>query len=186
MVQAKRCHTHRAAGHLHHRFHPDAHGQGLVYRLVGASSSSNIAWRSNLADAMAEARQTGRPILVDFSADWCPPCRVMQHDVWPNDEVEALANTHFIPVMIDVDANQADAMQYNISSIPTVAVLNPDGTEIAREGFMSRSAMVRFLSRHALPSTSTPPSRPVPTQQPDVDDQPKAVPAAGQLMATTR
>src|SRR5262245_24044113 len=40
-----------------------------------------VHWRP-IAEAEAAARQTGRPILYDFTADWCPPCRLMRREVF--------------------------------------------------------------------------------------------------------
>lgn len=149
--------------------------KGVFYRATGATAKNNIEWRTDLAGALTEARESGRPILVDFTADWCPPCRVMKQDVWPDKGVEELANGSYIPLLIDVDADQDTAMRYQVDSIPTISVLSPDGEEIARGGFMSRSAMLRFLKNHANSVAS--PAAPE-------EEQPEAIPAAAELVAS--
>src|SRR5690606_191277 len=54
--------------------------KGMVYRQVEAPASS-IGWRTDFDAALVEAARTNRPLLVDFTADWCPPCHVMKHEV---------------------------------------------------------------------------------------------------------
>jgi thioredoxin 1 len=47
----------------------------LVLVLLGASPASAADWKPFSADALAQAQQDGKPILVDIAADWCPTCR---------------------------------------------------------------------------------------------------------------
>lgn len=70
--------------------------KGFYYRASDVPPPpSSIQWRTDLASALLEAQRTDRAVLVDFSADWCPPCIVMKHDVWPDDSVEHRIATLF-------------------------------------------------------------------------------------------
>jgi thioredoxin 1 len=62
-----------------------------------------------------EVLQSTEPVLVDFWASWCPPCRAM------NPTIEALAR-NFKVCKVNVDNNQALAAHYNISSIPVLMI----------------------------------------------------------------
>lgn len=62
-----------------------------------------------------------KPILIDFWASWCPPCRVME----PVVEKFADDNPNVIVLKIDIDANPEIAAHYGVASIPTfVSILD--------------------------------------------------------------
>jgi thiol:disulfide interchange protein len=126
--------------------------KGVFYRATGAEApEGSIAWRTDFDAAMREAQTSGKPLLVDFTADWCPPCRVMKHDVWPDAQVGQLMAENYVPVLIDVDApgNAAVSQRYGIRSIPTILVLDAEGKVLSQGSFMSRSQMVKFLRDNA-------------------------------------
>lgn len=122
--------------------------KGVFYRIGGATPpASAVAWRTDFAAAATESAEADKSILAVFTASWCPPCQVMKHDVWPDNEVGELANQRFVPVLIDVDVDTATAERYGIATIPTILVLDSKGAVREQVGFMSRGDMVDFLQR---------------------------------------
>ncbi len=124
--------------------------KGIFYRVSGVSApADNIAWRGDFEAALTEARKTGKPVLIDFSAAWCPPCQVMKHDVWPDPEVGRAITDGFIPVFADVDSvNMAPvAQRYGINAIPAVVVVDVGGNVLRRANFMSRDSLLAFLKQ---------------------------------------
>jgi thioredoxin 1 len=71
-----------------------------------------------------EVLDSPEPVLVDFWASWCPPCRAM------NPTIEALAN-HYKVAKVNVDTNQPLAVKYGIGSIPALLIFK-NGQIIAR------------------------------------------------------
>lgn len=120
--------------------------KGTWYKRTGqAAPPSPIAWHADLDTALAEARRSGRPVLVDFAADWCPPCITMKHDVWPRREVAAAVRDGYVPLLIDVDRQPGVASRYEVVGIPTVLVLDADGEILRRTSYRSAAGMKRFL-----------------------------------------
>lgn len=113
-----------------------------------AAAVSSIAWGSDLDGALAEARRTGRPVLADFNAAWCPPCIAMKHEVWPDPAVERAVADGYVPLFVDVDRNTAAAERYHVDGIPTILVLDGDGRIVRRTGFLDAAAMTSFLRGH--------------------------------------
>jgi thioredoxin 1 len=90
----------------------------------------------------AEVLRSDLPVLVDFWADWCGPCRMV------GPAVEQIGKTMTGKVKVaklNVDKNQEIAMRYNIQSIPSL-LLFKGGKEIARTiGAAPKEAYVKFI-----------------------------------------
>ena len=92
-----------------------------------------------------EVLQSEQPVLVDFWAEWCAPCRMM------NPTVEVLAReykgTAFV-VKVNVDHNPSISQRYGIKGIPTM-ILFKDGKEEERiVGATSKEALSRLLGKY--------------------------------------
>jgi thioredoxin 1 len=87
---------------------------------------------------LKERLALGKPIVADFTATWCPPCRAIVP------ELEKLASTHADVdfVKIDVDENPELAQELGVMSVPTLVHFSADGQEIARStGAMPAAAL---------------------------------------------
>src|SRR5438445_13278366 len=71
---------------------------------------------ANFADAVLEESQR-RPVVVDFWADWCQPCKILGPIL---EKVAEEKQGAFLLAKLDVDANQVTAQQFRVMSIPNV------------------------------------------------------------------
>ena len=94
------------------------------------------------ANFQAEAMESDLPVLVDFWAEWCQPCRMLAP------VIEELAGDYAGRVKVgkvDVDSNKETAMQFSIQSIPTV-VLIKNGTVVNKfVGMQAKDAFATAL-----------------------------------------
>ena len=126
---------------------------GFVRDQVVPPPDDGIAWHSDFEAALREAGASKRPLLVDVTATWCPPCKVMKRSTWPDARVGRLVRERFVAVRLDADvpAHQPIAAHYGAVYLPTVLVLEPDGRvrDVAAE--YDADAMAAFLTKASAP-----------------------------------
>jgi thioredoxin 1 len=95
----------------------------------------------------AEVLEADKPVLVDFTAAWCPPCRVMKPVL-----AELAADRDDLRVVqLDVDADQRTAGDFGVLSMPTF-ILFRDGREVQRlVGARPRKRLEAELDRALAP-----------------------------------
>jgi thioredoxin 1 len=97
------------------------------------------------SDFEAEVLQHTSPVLVDFWASWCAPCRTLSPII---DAVAAEYIGRVKVVKLNIDENQSTAAKHAIMSIPTL-VLFKEGKEIERlVGFISQRNLSEKLKSH--------------------------------------
>ena len=111
--------------------------------------SNNVAWAKSYTAAQQDAADSGKPVILFFTGEWCVPCRMMKRQVWADEEVTATVNAQFIPVAVYVDdpENAALMAQYNIVGPPVTIVTDSEGNALRwRAGGMGKTEFLELLS----------------------------------------
>ena len=112
--------------------------------------SNNVTWAKDYASAQQQAAQSGKPIILFFTAKWCVPCRIMKRNVWADEQVEAVVKAGFTPVMIDLDDPNAAATVsgYRVVATPTTIITDSQGNVLKRvEGGMGKAEFLDLLGK---------------------------------------
>ena len=105
-----------------------------------------VDWGEDLPSALERARSEGKPVLVNFYADWCVWCKRLEATTLRDAQVADLLSDRVVPVSLNVEGNGKELSdQYRVDGLPTILVLDTDGHEIGRiPGYMPPSG---FLER---------------------------------------
>lgn len=104
---------------------------------VGAAAEAGqIAWTTDLKTAEKEASRTGKPVLIDFWAEWCGVCKEMEETTFVDPRVVELSKK-FLCVRIDMTDESSEAAKhlkerYKILGLPTLVLEDPDGTVVQK------------------------------------------------------
>jgi len=103
--------------------------------LAATQPDTKIQWHKDFKKAQELAKSTGKPMLLDFVADWCKPCKEMERKFWPKAEIVELSKK-FVCVSISFDDRGPEISRYRVDSIPAVIFTDPWGNLLAgRFGF---------------------------------------------------
>jgi thioredoxin 1 len=99
----------------------------------------------------ADVLNHNRPVLVDFWAAWCAPCRMLAPTV--EAVADKYANTARV-VKLNVDDNPSVSQRYGIKGIPTLILFKNGKEEERVVGATSESAISRMLDKHISTATA--------------------------------
>ena len=98
-----------------------------------------------MAATFTELIRGDKPVLVDFYADWCGPCRMMKPIL---EEVKSKTGNDAIIIKIDVDKNPALAEKYGISGIPALIIFKQGEIKCRQAGIVPAHILIQQLNQH--------------------------------------
>ncbi|WP_425411412.1 protein-disulfide reductase DsbD [Neptunomonas japonica] len=140
-------------------------GNSLIYPLKGLASNSSansqvnklsfvtVTSISELEPLLKQAKITGKPVMLDFYADWCISCIELEHVTFADAKVQQ-ALSGFVRIKVDVTANDADSKSlnkaYKVIGPPALIFYNQSGvlrSELTLIGVIDPSDFVSHLTR---------------------------------------
>ena len=135
-----------------------------IAALAVAVVSAHAESAESLDAILKQAQSAGKPVVLEFTgSDWCPPCKMMQKEVFSTDAFKKFADSDILFVKLDFPnsraqaddvktRNRALAEKFNVEGFPTLVVLSPEGEELARQvGFMGGGpdAVIDWIKKSA-------------------------------------
>ena len=131
---------------------------GAVAILVGILGFQNlqkptIGWTPYSEEALAEAQAAGKPVLMDFYADWCIPCLELDRVTFTDRRV-IRATYDFARIKVDLthyDSPEAEALRerFDVAGVPTLVFLGKNGKEVRKARVVGFMGPDQFLKRLA-------------------------------------
>jgi thiol:disulfide interchange protein DsbD len=127
-------------------------GEGSAGKSWADKKPGGIRWTYNVDDGLAKAKKAHKPVMIDFMALWCPPCKAMEDSTFSSSVVIKKSGS-FVSVRIDIDTQREVAAKYNGLArkyggigIPNILFLAEDGSELKHiVGYYSPDQLVAAM-----------------------------------------
>jgi thiol:disulfide interchange protein DsbD len=118
-----------------------------------------VAWHPYSDELLAEAKRLNKPVIIDFYADWCSPCRELEKMTFHDAEIVKQAERDFIMVKVDLTRKENPIheqllKEYDIKGVPTVVFLDHQGNEQSNLRLVDYLPADQFLIRMAASKTA--------------------------------
>jgi thiol:disulfide interchange protein DsbD len=120
---------------------PAVAGAAMLFTWMGLNhdvdpNAPAITWLTSEQEALAKANAEGKPMLIDFGAEWCAACKKLEHQTFPDANVRSEAQ-RFVALRVDATDDEDKRVnelkdKYKVVGLPTVIMLDKNGKEVVR------------------------------------------------------
>lgn len=107
----------------------------LMLALGAGVAQAQVKFETKSTDAVREmAEKTGKLVFIDLYASWCPPCRMMEREVFSRKDVGDFMDKYFVAAKYDTDKTMGKELmqRYGSGSIPLYLVFDTKGELLGR------------------------------------------------------
>lgn len=123
--------------------------RALVLGILVLATQARADAPPAIADAIKQAASAHKPLVLEFGAQWCGPCKLFESKVLPDAQVQAaLKGVMFVRYDVDDDVGGEAAARYSVTAYPTFLVVDRKGTEVSRkQGLLPPLQFVDLLGK---------------------------------------
>ena len=124
-----------------------------TYQIVSTvTRGAGVTWQPYSEQLLKKATSVGKPVIIDFYADWCAPCRELEQITFHDSEVVKQAEANFVMIKIDLTRkgdpiNEHLLRLYDVRGVPTVVFLDRNGREHRELRLVRYMPPAEFLER---------------------------------------
>jgi len=115
---------------------------------TGMAAAEEISWSTDIEQSLQDASDSGKPVLMQFTASWCVYCKRMEKNTFTNADVAERVGEDFVAVKVDADKHKDLIRDLEIKGLPAILIVSPDLQVIHRiSGFQTAEALMTELDK---------------------------------------